>query len=151
MAIRHQLSFGGKAFHGFAFELGGVAVNVVEDLGLEHEKGAVDPAFAGLGFFRKFGDLVAFEDHVSEARRRPDGGDGGELSMGAVEAKKRVEVDVRHAVAPGEHECLIAQMRLEAFDAAAGEGAVAGVDEIDGPIGLCVAVAKDVEIGRAHV
>src|SRR5688572_7522650 len=44
--VGHQLAVAGESFHGFALPGGFVAVDVVEDLRLEHEERAVDPPLA---------------------------------------------------------------------------------------------------------
>jgi hypothetical protein len=54
--------------------------------------------------------------------------------VAAVEREQLVQVDVGHPVAPGHHERLVAQVRREALDAAAGGGLEAGVDQLDGPV-----------------
>src|ERR1019366_2038305 len=45
MTIRHQLTIPGEPLERLLFKMCLVAVDVVEDLGLEDEEGAVNPAF----------------------------------------------------------------------------------------------------------
>ena len=73
--------------------LGVVALDVVEDGGLEHEEGAVDPAFLQLRLLGELDDPVAVQVELAEAGRRPDGGHGGQLAVGAMELQQLVEVD----------------------------------------------------------
>src|ERR1700744_3496891 len=53
--IGHQLALGGEAFQRFFFEVGIIAIDEVEDLGLENEKRSVEPAGRGLGRLRELG------------------------------------------------------------------------------------------------
>ena len=62
------------------------------------------------GFSENSTTRVAVELEVAEARGRPDGGHGREPAVRAVELEQRVEVDVGSAVAPGEHEGLVAEV-----------------------------------------
>ena len=64
MAVCHQLAICGQALQ---LPLGGVALHVVEYRGLQHEKGAVDPALTGLGLFVKTGDAIPFDFQMPEA------------------------------------------------------------------------------------
>lgn len=48
MPVRHQLAFTRQLLQRFFFEVRHVAFDVVEYFGLEHKKGAIDPAFFGL-------------------------------------------------------------------------------------------------------
>ena len=107
--VGHQLAVAREPFQRFLFEVRRVAVDVVEDLRLQHEEGAVDPAFLRLRLFRELGDPVAVEFEMTEARRRANCGQRRQLSVRTVERQQLVQVDVGHAVAPGEHERPVAQ------------------------------------------
>jgi hypothetical protein len=72
VAESHQLTVARQPFERFFLEVRCVVVDVIEDLGLQDKEGAVDPTFTGLGLFREFGNRVAVEFEVSEARRRAD-------------------------------------------------------------------------------
>ena len=121
----------------------GAAVDVFEHLRLEHEEGPVDPALGGLGLLGELDDAVPVEHQVAEARGGAHGGDGRELAVRAVEREQLVEVDVRDAVSPGQHERLVAQERAEALDATAGQGVATGLDQVEAPLLLLVPVALD--------
>ena len=114
MPVRHQLPVRREPLERLALPLRVVAVDVVEHRRLEHEERAVDPALAGLRLLGELDDLVAVELEVTEARRRPDGGDRRELPVRAVELEQRVEIDVRDAVTPGQHEGLVAEVTARA-------------------------------------
>ncbi len=116
------------------FEHHHVAVDVVEHLRLQHEERAVDPAFGGLGFFLEGGHLVAVEAHMAVARRGPHRGDRRELAVAAVEGDQLVDVDIRHPVAPGQHEGLVAEPGFQPLDPAPGQGFIAGFDEVHRPV-----------------
>src|SRR5690606_7035172 len=116
--VGHELPVLGQLLERLALELGVVAGDVVEHARLQHEEGAVDPALARLGLLVELDDLVAVELEVTEAGGGPGGRQGGELAVRAVELDELVEVDRRHAVAPGDHERAVTQVGLEALDAA---------------------------------
>src|SRR5690606_30657891 len=62
---------------------------------------------------------------------------------GVVEVEQLAQVDVGNAVAPGEHEGLVAQMLSEALDTAAGRRSQPGVDQLYTPVEGLVAVVVD--------
>jgi hypothetical protein len=100
--VGHELAVARQPLERLPLELRRVAVDVVEDLRLEHEERAVDPALADLRLLRELGDLVAVEIEVPVARGRPDRREGGQLAVRAMEREQPVEVDVRDTVAPRE-------------------------------------------------
>src|SRR5690606_28195618 len=60
-----------------------------------------------------------------------------------MKVEQRVQVDVRHTVAPCQHERRVGEPRLQALDAAAGQGREAGIDEVYGPIDALGPVVHD--------
>ena len=73
---------------------------------------------------------------MAEAGRRPDGGERGKLAVRAVERDElprgRRSTD---PVAPRDHERALTEVRLEPLDTATGRRGLAGVDEVDAPVG----------------
>src|ERR1700744_3518645 len=135
VTIGHQLAFAGQALERLFFEVRGVAVDEIKDLRFKYKKCPVDPAFFGLWLLGKFGDLIAIHFQVAKARRRPDRSQRRQLAVGTMKLEQIVQVDVRNAVAPGEHESLIAHVGSQPLDAAAGLRLHTGIDQVDGPVG----------------
>ena len=110
-------------------------VDVVEDLRLEHHEAAVDPALAHL---RLLGEVRRRRPRRRPGRRSAPAGaprDVASLPCARWNASSGVEVDVRDAVAVGEHErARRASQVAQALDAAAGVRVLAGVDEVHGPV-----------------
>src|SRR5688572_28363102 len=121
MAIGHQLPLSGEAFHGFFLPPCFVAFDIIKYLWFQNEEGAINPAFGGLRFFLELKDLVAFKGHMAEARWRPDGGHRRQFSMRTMELKQFLEVHIRHAITPGEHESVVADVGLQALDPTTGQ------------------------------
>src|SRR3954451_22327359 len=107
MAVGHELPVTRQVLQRLPLELDHVAINIIEDLRLAYEKGAIDPAFAGLRLLVEHGDGVALHLQVAEARRRAHRGQGDELAVRLVEFEQCPEVYVRYAVAPGQEEALV--------------------------------------------
>src|SRR5439155_18656711 len=81
MSISHELTFPRETLDRRPLPDRLIALDVVENLPIQHEKAAVDPPFRQLRLFIKRGDLIAVEGEPSEARRRTDGGDSRELAF----------------------------------------------------------------------
>src|SRR5207237_8649893 len=58
MAIRHQLASGSQGFQRLALQRSLIVTYIIQHLGFEDEKAAVDPALAGLWFFHKIHDVI---------------------------------------------------------------------------------------------
>ena len=56
------------------------------------------------------------------------------LPCAPVEGQQLAQIDRRYAVTPGQHERARAEIGLQAFDAPAGLGLLAGVDQVDLPV-----------------
>src|ERR1044071_4175841 len=134
MAVGGQLLALGQTLQHVGFEVGVVALDVVEDRGLEDHEAAVDPALADLRLLGELGDEVAVEDEAAEARGRADGRHGGDAPLRAVEGEQLAEVDVAHAVAVGEEEGAVLQPRLKPLDAAARVRLLPRVLQVDAPV-----------------
>ncbi len=148
--VRHQLPVGRQSLHRLVLEHGVVTVDVLGDLGLHDEERTVDPAFAGVRLLAELDDAVAVEHEVPVPRRGTDRRQGHELAMTAVKGHERIEVDVGQSVAPRHHEGLPAHVRNQTLDPTAGHGVVAGVDQIDIPVGRLRLVERS-HVARTHV
>ena len=111
MPVSHQLAVGRQPLEGRVLEGRLVALDVVEDCGLEHEEPAVDPALADLRLLGKRAHEIALEVEPAEAGGRPDGSHRRELLVLAVEIEKAAEVDVRHAITVRHHERTVTHPR----------------------------------------
>ena len=67
MAIRHQLFVLSKLYHGLIFPLSCVPFDVLKDSGFQYEESTINPAFAGLRFFREFRNPVSCENKMAIA------------------------------------------------------------------------------------
>ena len=83
---------------------GGVVGEVIKNTRLEHKKAAIDPAFAGLWFFREIQHPSLANVHAPEPGRRPHRGDRRQFSVGAVKRQQCREVHIRNPIAIGEQE-----------------------------------------------
>ena len=79
-----------------------------------------------LAFHRSHGKLAT----LTAVRPTARFGQGGQLSMRAMEGKQIVQVDIGYAVTPGEHKGFVAQVRRQPLDAAAGLRLHAGVHQV---------------------
>jgi len=108
--MRDQLTVLREPLEGRALEDRVVSVDIVENLGLEHEEPAVDPPFAHLWLLRELRHEVAIEHETAEACRRAHRRNGRELPVATVELEQRPRVHTADAVAIGHHERLAAQL-----------------------------------------
>lgn len=146
----------GQALHGLALPDGGVAVDVVDDLGREHKEAAVDPGAIAVGLFLEAEDSLVVEAKRTEATRGLGSGECGELAVLLMEGDQGGDVDVADAVAIGEAEVVAIEVGPDALESAAGHGLLAGVDEGDTPgLGVLLmdlhAVGAQVEGDVGHV
>src|SRR5262245_5148256 len=95
--VRLQLTVPHQALHRLPLQHRGVVGKQMEDLRLEDEIAAVDPAFARLRLLGKRANLIAVEIEATEARRRMDGSDGRELAVAAMKCDEIGDIDVRQA------------------------------------------------------
>ena len=130
----HQLTFGAEPVEGFLLEGGGVAVDVIDHLGVEDHEPAVDPVGLGFGLLAEVGDGVAVEVQYAEPSGGVDGGDGGEPAVALVELDQFLDINVGYAVAVGQEEGLVAYVLSYAFYPSAGHGLETGVDDGDLPL-----------------
>src|SRR6516162_1855096 len=69
MSVSHELAVPRKVLQGRVFEHFHVAVDIVEDLRLQHEERPVDPALGSLRLLLEGYYLIALEAHVAVTRR----------------------------------------------------------------------------------
>src|SRR5713101_565001 len=60
-----------------------------------------------------------------------------------MKCKEALKVNIRQTVAPGEHECCVADVRREPLDATAGIGQWSRVDKMDDPVRFAPAFVND--------
>lgn len=104
MAVCDQLPVGSESLERLLFKMCGVAVDILQHLGFQNEESPVDPTFFGLRFLGEFDDVVSVELDMSEACRRTNRGERRQLSVSPMKRQESVDVDVRNAVAPRQHE-----------------------------------------------
>src|SRR6056297_4246676 len=153
MAIGHEFSIASESFEGLVLPDRTVTLDIVEDFRLQNEESAVNPPFPQLGFLSKAQHLPRLiVRHVDVAV--PSGGaynrHRSNLAVGAVEREQVINVDVCNAVAPREHERLIADVRLQAFDASARLRRDARVDEFNPPVWALAPVGFQMARGDVH-
>src|SRR3954465_10021160 len=119
MAVGGQLAVVGQALERLALPDRLVALDVVEDAGLEDEEAPVDPAAVAGGLLAERLDAVALERERAEAAGRLDRRQGREHALLAVEFDQGADVDVRDAVPVGEAERLVADCLLRPLQPAA--------------------------------
>ena len=119
--------------NGSLFEECVVTIDVVGDLGLI-DQNAIDPPLRSLRLLGELGDLVAADLEVAVACRRMDRGERAELAVILVEGDQCVEIDRRHAVAPGDQERAGSEVRNEFVDAPAGVRVPTSLDESHRPV-----------------
>lgn len=133
VAIGGELAFMGQALHGFTLPDGGVAVDVVDDLGGEDEEAAVDPGAVPVGLFLEAGDLGFREIECAKATGWLGGGQGGQFALFPVEGDQGADVDVADAVTVGEAEIVAVEVGANALEAPPGHGLFPGIDQGDAP------------------
>ena len=84
------------------------------------------------------------------ARWRPDRRERHEFAVRTMERQQGIEIDVGQPVTPRDHEGAVAHMRNQPLDSTAGHRVVAGVDQVDIPIG-CVGFLERCHVARRHV
>ena len=130
-----ELAFQGQTFHGLSLPDGGVAFDVVDDLGGEDEEAAVDPGAVAVGLFLEASDLVLAVVQIerAEAAWWLGGGEGGEFALFPVEGDQGRDVDVADAIAIGEAKVVAVEIRADALEATAGHGLLAGIHQGHAP------------------
>lgn len=128
MGKGHQLSLLRQLFQGAALKYGGIILEIVENLRLQHHISGVDGRAIRLFLLPEGLDrVVAANIQHALLLLLHDGGQGGDFSAGAVEIHKVGYIDIAHAVAIGEHEGLISDIFPRSPDPAASHGVQAGV------------------------
>ncbi len=121
-----------------------LVVEVVEDTGLEHEEATVHVVVGEWLLAELLDCAILGHVHDTEARQRPDRGDGCEPPMGFMEVEQCRDVDIGEAVAIGDHEAFVADVVLDPLDATTGHGGLARVGDGHLPTGLVMgAVVRD--------
>lgn len=133
VAIGGELAFVGQALHGFALPDGGVAIDVVDDLGGEDEEAAVDPGAVAVGLFLEAGDLGFRQVEGAKAAGGLGGGQGGQFALFTVEGDQGGDIDVADAVTVGEAEIVTVKVGANALEAPPRHGLFPGVDQGHAP------------------
>src|SRR2546427_7208822 len=107
MAVTHHLAITSQFFHCVSFPDSIVAVDVINDFSIKHEKPTIDPPFGRFRLFIKFENLFSFENNPAEARWGTDGGYSGQFAMGIVKLHQGADVDIGYAITIGEHKSLV--------------------------------------------
>src|SRR5690349_15937606 len=130
VAVYPELSVAGEVAQRLALKWGGITGDVVQDLrGQQHEP-AVDPATLGLRLLAEAVDpAVAVDVEHPEAAWRLHCCDRRQRGVAPMRRGQRVDVDIRHAVAIGHMERLIADIVAGTLQAAAGHRRIAGLDQ----------------------
>ena len=125
-----ELPLPGELLHRLALPHRGVALDVVADLGREHEVAAVDPAAVALRLLLEAVHLVVGDLQRPEAPGRLHPGHRRLEPGVAVLSDRAADVDVAHAVAVRAAERLVVlDERQDALDAPADHRVLAGVDQ----------------------
>src|SRR3546814_20580209 len=95
MPVGHQLPLGGESLQRFPLPHRLVPVDIIEDLGLEDEERAIDPAVPAVRLLLEAGDAISVELEAAEPSRRPYRGPRGELAVGPVEKIGRASCRTR--------------------------------------------------------
>src|SRR3989344_282509 len=135
MAIGVQLAISGRGFQRFPLQHSVIAGNQVQETWRHYEKTAVYPILAELGLFHETGYFSACSHlEFSVARGGVNGGHRRESAVLVVEVSQCAQVNVRNAIAIGQHECFISQVRLKPLDATSSHGVVPGIDQCNLPV-----------------
>src|SRR3546814_9316811 len=131
MSVGGELALGGERLERRAFPGGGIAVDVVDRLGLDDEEAAVDVADVLVRLLAEGADAVRSGHQVehAETARRPYGGQGGQRAAAAMERELPGDVDVGDAVAIGETEGIAVEIGPDALDPPPRHRSLAGVDQ----------------------
>src|SRR3569833_926541 len=119
MPVGHQLSRGRQVVHRSVLEHLFGSADEIKHAGFQNEKSAIDPALAGLWLFGNFRDPVTVEFDMAIASWRAHRGHGGQFPVAAMEGQQLIEIDVRNAVPPRQHERGLPEPWRHIFDAAA--------------------------------
>src|SRR5580704_12999719 len=120
---------GDEGAHGFLLEHLAIVCDVGEDVKIEHEEAAVDPATFVIRLFAEGEDVGTLDTETSKSCGGPDAGHGHTLAMGLVKSDGGGDVDVGYAIAVRHAEGLFAFDEFrDLFEAAGGSGLFAGVD-----------------------
>jgi len=88
-------------------EDGVIAVDVIEDFGLEDEESAVDPTLASLRFLIEPNDEIILELQSAKTSRGPDRRQRRQASVVFMKCDELGDIQLRDAIAIRHHECLI--------------------------------------------
>src|SRR5438105_6828631 len=88
MAIRHQLASGSQGFQRLALQRSLIVTYIIQHLGFEDEKAAVNPALAGLWFFHKIHDVITLKLKTAKPRDGRNWGKGRNFSVTRMERTK---------------------------------------------------------------
>src|SRR5580700_5165378 len=133
MAVGCKLSRLGEAFKRFLLPRHVISGDELTDVGLDDHEAAIRPFPFDHRLLAKSFDVVVLEAEQPETDGRYNGGDGYATLAAGMELQQRGNIDVANAVAVGEAEPLVADIRQDAFQPAAGLGVLAGIDERDAP------------------
>ena len=61
MQVTDHLAVSGQMLNRLSLPDGLVAIDIVQDFGIEHKKSAVDPPFSFFGLLVEFGDVIVLE------------------------------------------------------------------------------------------
>ena len=149
------MSFLGNGFKWGLFKYGIIfVIDVVEYTGVGDHEAAVDPAAIFLSLFHKACDgvglVVDIEYTETTAWLDRCHGDNG-MGIFAMIFQKPGNVDITYSIAVGEHERLVTNIFLDAFDPGTGLCVEAGIDQGDLPgFGDVVMYGHPVVVGEVE-
>ena len=85
------------------------------------------------GFFLEMADPISFKFEGAKAGRGADGGEGNQPFVFLMKFQQFIQINVADAVAIGHHESLLIDYGRQSLEAAAGQGGLARIDEMDFP------------------
>ena len=151
MIEAHQLAVRRQLMHRIPLQHGGIVLQIIENLRIQHHKAAVDD-----GALRLI--LLPEGPHLSVCRHiqytlllhETHGGQGCNAAMLLVEAQKPLQIHIRHAVTVGQHEGLIPDVALNPLDAAAGHGIETGIHHRHLPVLRGIVVHLHLVVGHVE-
>src|SRR3954468_2762643 len=141
--VRHQLAVARDVRERLALPCLRIVDEVLANPRLADEESAADPVVEALRLLEELVHLLAVEIHVAVEGDRPDDRYRDQLAVRAVELEQTAQVDVRDAVAVGEHERPVVEERQRASDAPAGRRLEPRLHQVDLPVELCAVVVED--------
>src|SRR5258706_7097712 len=130
---RREVTFVCQTFEWFPFPDSRIVIDIVDDFRGQNEIATVDPSAVTFGLFIECRYRFSIDVQCTKAPRRLRGGKGGERALAAVKRDKFANVHVAETIAVGEAEVIVTKVLRNAFQATAGHGVLAGVDECDAP------------------